>query len=238
MIIWKIHKTDVTSSTNDDVKQAALEGMHEGFVVWSLKQSAGRGRHGRVWESPEGNLYCSVLLRPETALSNIGQYSFVAALALRDTVQTYLPTMNVTLKWPNDVLVNGKKISGILLESIEHGLIIGMGLNVAIEPTLSNYLATSLASNGAKDIELSAILDRLLIALDYWYNTLRNKGFMPIRLAWLECAATGPMTVRLPHATLQGTFKDLDINGNLCLHLADGTERAIASGDVFLPPKD
>ena len=125
MMDWRIRQLAETSSTNDEAKRAAEAGEDEGLVVWALKQTAGRGRHGRLWESPEGNIYCSVLLRPDCDARHAGHYSFVAALALADTVHEFLPNAAVTLKWPNDVLVDGKKISGILLESPAAARLIG-----------------------------------------------------------------------------------------------------------------
>ena len=127
---WRVRELDATSSTNDDVKKAAEAGEAEGLVVVAKRQTAGRGRHGRVWESPEGNLYCSMLLRPADMQATGAFYSFVAALALRDTVAALLPGAAVTLKWPNDVLVGGRKIAGILLEGGPQWLVIGIGLNV------------------------------------------------------------------------------------------------------------
>lgn len=140
---WRIRRLVTTSSTNDDAKRAAEAGEGEGLVVHALQQTAGRGRHGRTWHSPEGNLYCSALLRPGDARL-FGHYSFVAALALADTVRAFVPQVNITLKWPNDVLVNGKKIGGILLEAGEGWLVIGMGLNIRHYPDNAMYPATSL----------------------------------------------------------------------------------------------
>ena len=238
MITWRITKAEVTDSTNNDAINAALSGESEGFVIWSLRQTSGRGRQGRTWESPEGNLYCSVLLCPQSAVSNIAQYSFVAALAVRDTVQTLLPEARVFLKWPNDILVDNRKISGILLEAVEQGLVVGIGLNILHHPDQASYPATSMVEQGLHTVSTASVLELLLERLLYWVEIFRLSGFVPIRAAWLDNAIRGKMTVHLPHAILQGTFADLDINGCLRLHLADGSERSISSGDVFMTPRD
>jgi len=152
---WRIRNLDVTTSTNDDIRKAAESGEPEGLVIIANRQTGGKGRHGRVWESPEGNLYCSVLLRPKNLPACAGFYSFVAALAVHALVSEYLRPMSspppgrgalpdITLKWPNDVLVNGKKISGILLEVADDALIVGIGLNIAHHPETALYPATSL----------------------------------------------------------------------------------------------
>jgi BirA family transcriptional regulator, biotin operon repressor / biotin---[acetyl-CoA-carboxylase] ligase len=230
---WRIRQLATTSSTNDDAKRAAETGEPEGFVVWALKQTAGRGRHGRRWESPEGNLYCSVLLHPKTNPESVGHYSFVAALALYDTVKEFLPSAVVTLKWPNDVLVDGRKISGILSEAGEGWLVLGMGLNVLHHPQDTLYPSTSFAANGLATKKLDLILDYLLDRSGYWYATLQTEGFLPVQAAWMTHAQKGALSVRLPTGEVHGEFAGLDDNGALRLRLADGSERAIATGDVF-----
>jgi BirA family biotin operon repressor/biotin-[acetyl-CoA-carboxylase] ligase len=271
---FDIHRLTETASTNDDARDAAEQGAPEGTVIWALSQSSGRGRHGRQWSSPPGNLYCSVVLRPTGDLTTYGQYSFIAALALADVVSDCLveqvgtecsslhsvpvdssyqqgwgarkstPSLSpgicaetfaalIQLKWPNDVLVNGKKISGILLESGEGYLIVGMGLNVLHTPNNPLYPTTSLSAENITPPSLESILGDLLRNLDHWCATLRIQGFAPIRAAWLSRARKGPMRVRLPDGEVQGTFVDLDQNGNLVLLLPDNTKRCIHTGDVF-----
>ncbi|MFY9288138.1 MAG: biotin--[acetyl-CoA-carboxylase] ligase [Alphaproteobacteria bacterium] len=230
---YRIQRHEITDSTNDDAKKAAGAGEAEGLVVWALEQKAGRGRHGRSWISPQGNLYCSILLRPSHELQTFGQYSFVAALALCDLIDNFLPQSSVTLKWPNDVLVDGKKIGGILLEAGDGWVVVGIGLNVLHHPDEVLYPSTSLYAEAMDQIELVPVLEMLLDSLWRWYEVIKAEGFTPIRLAWLEHAEKGPLSVRLPQETIKGTFKDLGKDGSLILLLADGSERAIASGDVF-----
>lgn len=232
-INWIVRELAITGSTNDDAKRAAEAGEPEGLVFRALRQTAGRGRHGRTWESPEGNLYCSLLLRPSGQKKDIGQYSFVASLALCDTVREHAPKASITLKWPNDVLLNGKKVSGILLESGEGWLVCGMGLNFQHHPENALYPATSLAAEGAAKTELKSVLDMLLARFAHWYGIMQSKGFAPIRDAWLAHAEKRRMTVKLPDGAVEGVFAGLDANGALRLRLADGAERAIATGDVF-----
>lgn len=236
MINIRIRQLAVTASTNDDAKQAAEVGEAEGLVIHALRQTAGRGRHGRQWESPEGNLYCSVLLRPSGEIRTYGQYSFVAALALADTVTELLPHTKVTLKWPNDVLAGGKKISGILLESGTGWLVAGMGLNVLHHPDNTLYPSTSLKAANAAVLDSSKILKTLLAHFVRWHAVMQKEGFIPIRSAWLEKAQKGPLTLRLPDATIEGVFTDIDEHGHLILRLADGAKRVIATGDVFFAP--
>ena len=229
---FDIRQLDVTASTNDEAKNAAEGGAPEGTVVWALEQQAGRGRQGRVWSSPRGNLYCSILLRPEIPVREWGKYSFVVGLALYETVAFYL-NKKIELKWPNDVLVEGRKISGILLESGENWLVAGMGLNVLHVPENPIYSVTSLAMETPHMPLLETVLTKLLDRLDHWYGCLNQTGFAPIRHAWLERARKGNLRVRQPQGDIEGQFADLDPDGNLCLILKDGTQKTFSTGDVF-----
>ncbi len=240
--IWRIKKLDVTTSTNDEAKRGAAANEREGLVIWARRQTAGRGRHGRLWESPEGNLHISILLRPGCDIAHVPRYSFVAALAMRDTVQALLPQAPVKLKWPNDVLADGKKIGGILLESSAAPnnrvlwIVAGIGLNVAYHPADALYPATSLGAAGASSTELEEILEILLNRFFYWKDLMEKQGFAPIREAWLAAAQKGIVSVRLPDKTIEGEFATLDPNGNLVLRLEDDKKQVISAGDVFFAP--
>lgn len=230
-------------STNDEAKRLARQGAPEGTVVWALRQESGRGRRGRAWTSPEGNLYTSTILRPNRPPAEAAQLSFVAALAIADTAARLLPAdAEIRCKWPNDVLVRGRKLSGILLESepsTEGGvewLALGVGLNVRHHPEFVDYAATSLGAEGAGDLELPLVLEVYIDRLAHWYRAWAADGFAPIRRAWLERATGlgGPVTVRLSNETLVGIFADLDMDGVLLLDREDGSgRRRIAAGDVF-----
>jgi BirA family transcriptional regulator, biotin operon repressor / biotin---[acetyl-CoA-carboxylase] ligase len=236
---YRIHSLSVTQSTNDDAKQAARGGEAEGFVIWAWEQKAGRGRQGRVWHSPPGNLYASILLRPACDARYAAHYAFVAALALYDVVKAYAAEATVTLKWPNDVLLGGKKISGVLLESSIapsgklEWLVVGMGLNIEHYPEGMPYTATSLRAEGASNIDLEAIIQRLCKDFFGWKETLEKQGFAPIRTAWTAHAQPGKLSVHLPKGVVEGDFAGLNDDGGLLLQLADGTIQAISAGDVF-----
>lgn len=234
-----LRKSLLTASTNDDAKQAALEGAAEGLVIQAERQINGKGRQGREWNSPVGNLYCSILLRPNCEAIQAGHYSFIAALAVRAALTELLPQANIQLKWPNDVLVHGKKISGILLESAPmhdtkiDWLVIGIGVNCRTHPDNPAYPTSSLKAEGAAMIAADQVLTLLLAQLESWISSYRQHGFGPIRTAWLTYARRGAITARLPDRTYEGEFCDLDPFGRLIIRLADGTEQAIAAADVF-----
>ena len=239
---YKLTVYDSIDSTNEEAKRLAQKGAPEGTVVWAREQTAGRGRRGREWVSGVGNLYCSILLRPECHAFKAMQLSFVASLGMADAVASVLPKGTfVNCKWPNDVLVEGRKISGILLESqnVPLGgmdwLVIGAGLNVEHYPDDVEFPATSLVREGCKNVTPEMMLETFCLRFLAGYVTWKNLGFQPTRKAWLRRAAWigKEITVRLERETLKGVFKALDRDGALIL-LHNGEERRITAGDVFV----
>lgn len=230
------------ASTNDEATKLAATGAATGTVVWAHRQTAGRGRRGRTWYSPEGNLYCSLVLRPDVTPTVAAQLSLVAAVATADVVAGFLaPNARIEQKWPNDVLVDGVKIAGILLESSGttgrriDWVVIGVGLNVAAAPDQPDVQSTSLRQQGAEDITAAAALEALLESLHGWYQRWETAGIGPVRGAWLGRARGigQPITVRLPDEEIHGRFADMDESGALLLDLSDGQSRRITAGDVF-----
>ena len=226
-------------STNSEAARLLAAGADHGLVVRADRQLAGRGRRGRVWVSPTGNLYCSLLVRPPTPPpAPLATLTFVAALAVYALVRAALPaTREVTLKWPNDVLVDGAKVSGILLESQSGAagpaVIVGIGINIANHPTDTPYKVTDLGAAGGR-LSVDDALTALLAAFGPWYDRWAVAGFAPVRAAWL--AAAGPLgaaiTVTQDTAVHHGRFGGLDAQGGLLLETAPGSYMTIASGDV------
>ncbi|HEX4111943.1 MAG TPA: biotin--[acetyl-CoA-carboxylase] ligase [Stellaceae bacterium] len=230
------HVADI-DSTNDEAKRQAAAGASQGLTVWADRQTAGRGRQGRVWQSPPGNLYCSILLRPECAAAEAAQLSFAAALAVCDALAPWQPRC----KWPNDVLIGDKKIAGILLESEAAGahvawLVIGIGINLAHHPAETETPATSLAALGttmAPGDMVPALCGHFL----RWHELWRRQGLAPLRRGWLDRAygLGGEIRVRYAHTETRGRFVDLDASGALVLENGEGTHN-ISAGMVF--PED
>ncbi|RMD62941.1 MAG: biotin--[acetyl-CoA-carboxylase] ligase [Alphaproteobacteria bacterium] len=243
---YRVVAFDRVTSTNDEAARLAADGAEDGTLVWAREQTAGRGRHGRTFISPPGNLYLSLILRPDCSPGEAAQLGFVAALAIADAIGTVTPPlMEVTFKWPNDVLLSGRKVAGILLEARTspegalEWLILGLGINVLSHPEKTDFPATSLVFEGADPslsdiVVLEAFARHFLARVDTWLND----GFAPIRRAWLERAHAleQEIHVRLAHETLTGTFRDLDETGALVLDLPGGSRRIITAGDVFFPP--
>ena len=233
---------DVLPSTNDEAARQAREGAVDGFVVWAERQTQGRGRRGRDWVSQPGNLFASVVFRPQVSPARAAELSFVAALAVADAVDALNPGgAPAACKWPNDVLANGGKIAGVLLESEAGGLgktdvvdwvVVGVGVNLAGHPADVERPAASLAS----PVPPGEALERLLKALDQRYQQWREEGFAVIRGGWSARAVGGglPIRVRLAHETIDGIFHGIDNDGVLLLDVGQGLPlRRITAGDVF-----
>jgi BirA family biotin operon repressor/biotin-[acetyl-CoA-carboxylase] ligase len=224
-----------TGSTNADMADLARAGAAEGLWLRAERQTAGRGRQGRAWKSPPGNLYASTLVRLRPTDSQPATLALVAAVALEDTVRVFLDH-GATLKWPNDLLIDGAKLSGILLERVDDAVIIGFGVNLAHHPQALERPATSLAAHGpAPDPQL--FLETLAESLTRWIARWRGEGLAPIRDRWLARAHPPgtALTARLADQTsLDGLFDGLTSDGALILRLADGTSRVIHAADVFL----
>ena len=244
---WRLVSFDSVGSTNDEARTLAAAppagvGTQHGTVVLTRRQETGRGRRGHAWASPEGNLYCSVVLRPDCATSAAATLSFVVALALADAVSVFLPERSIALKWPNDVLVEGAKVSGILLESAStpdgriDWVVAGTGVNIASRPEGTEFPATSLYEAGAdKGVTPEAVLEAYAAALERRCADWLAHGFAGVREGWLARAwgRGGPLSARLERETVSGRFEDLDEAGNLVLRLDDGRRRLIAAGDIF-----
>jgi BirA family biotin operon repressor/biotin-[acetyl-CoA-carboxylase] ligase len=242
---YRLVALDQVESTNDEARRLAEAGAEDGTLVWAREQTKGRGRLGRSFASPRGNLYLSLVLRPDCSPAQAAQLSFVAALGVGDGVGSVAPPMvEVRYKWPNDVLFNGCKGSGILLESqVTPGgaldwLILGIGVNVQSHPEDTAFPATNLRSEGAgADLDEKAMLEAFARHFLVWVNRWLEDGFGPVRKAWINHAKgiNEQVEVRLPNETLTGTFKELDGTGALVLALPDGTSRKVTAGDVHFP---
>jgi BirA family biotin operon repressor/biotin-[acetyl-CoA-carboxylase] ligase len=240
---YRLFSYNTVGSTNDEVKRLARAAAKEGTLVWALEQTAGRGRRGRVWSSPPDNLYASLLLRPHCPLDQSAQLGFVAALAVGDTLISICNNRldALSYKWPNDVLLRGRKIAGILLESelgnegdIPLFVVVGVGLNLISSPPDTEFPATSIAEEGLGTVSPGAALEEFARHFEAWAERWREEGFAPVRAAWREHAAAlgEPIRVRLEAATLQGRFLDIDQHGTLLLESA-GQLRCISAGEIF-----
>jgi len=229
-------------STNAAALARARAGESGPLWITASRQTAGRGRRGRAWVSEPGNLYATLLVTDPSPPQRAAELSFVAALAVHDAIIALASAAKprVAIKWPNDILVDGAKCAGILIEGEgagERGLAvaIGIGVNCARHPPDLAFPATHLAATGLKvePGDLFRVLSRTM--LDRLAQWDRGNGFPATRADWLQRAVGlgGDVRVAVGEQELQGRFETLDSAGRLVLRLADGTTQAIAAGDVF-----
>ncbi len=234
---YRLVTLDSVGSTNEEAKRVVECGTDGAVVITAKSQTEGRGRYDRKWISGEGNLYASILLPVDFVIEDAAQLSFVTAIAARYTLAKN--DAPIKLKWPNDLLINGKKCGGILLESYRSGnkdyIIIGIGVNIRNHPQNTEYPATSLHMEGVGEAGVENILSALVRNFDNYYNLWCREGFAEIREKWLENAVGigENIKVRTGKDTITGIFEDIDSNGALILRLEDGNIKTITAGDVF-----
>lgn len=219
-----------TGSTNDDLIARAASGAPEGLWLRAEVQTGGKGRQGRAWMSPPGNLYASTLVRIRPGDPSAPTLALVSAVALHEAASIYSPA--VRIKWPNDLLADGAKLAGILLERAGDSVVIGFGANLAHHPEGLERPVTSLARLTGAAPEPGVFIELLSETFARWLSRWRGEGMAPVRRAWL--AAAHPIGTALSTSEGEGLFDGLDEDGALRLRLADGTLRIIHAGDVFL----
>ncbi len=238
---YSVTYVESAGSTNDLAKQAALTGVPDGAVFWTPHQTAGRGTHGREWTTPPGNLAVSILKRPQMPIRFAPQTALVTAVALAEALGALgLAAGRVTLKWPNDVMVDGRKISGILLEGQAAGhsvdwLVVGTGVNVLHHPPDTRHPATNLAEAGLS-APIDTVLAHYLAAFDKWWSRWRRYDFQVIQTAWTARTMHVPGDrLNLLHGgeMVSARYKRLGPDGTLVVEGADRLETQVASGELF-----
>ena len=241
---YRLLRLETVDSTNAEARRRAEGGEPGPLWIWSLRQSAGRGRYGRQWQSQHGNLFASLLLGLGCSLRTAWQLALLAGVVAYDTAARLLPDevhAELLLKWPNDVLLKGDKLAGMLLEGASElapnrcKVVIGTGINLASHPANLEQPATSLAAHGGAATPAAAF-ETLASVTDAWLSRWgEGVAFQTVRRAWLDRAGpTGRLLrVRLPGEEAEGTYAGLDSGGALRLLMSDGAERRIAAGDVF-----
>jgi len=229
-----LHMHESLDSTNEEARRLAVAGERGPLWILAHEQSAGRGRRGRAWVSERGNLFATLLTRAAPPVA--AQLAFAAGLAAGETMAALAPNARMTLKWPNDVLLDGRKAAGILLEGlIEDALAIGVGLNLAHHPQVTEFPAISIAALTGSAPDPRDGLLRLAGRMAAWYEIWNGGGFATVRTAWLARAAGlgAPIRARLQGSEMEGVFENLDEDGALLLREASGVLTRITAGDVF-----
>ncbi len=237
---FKVHIFKKVSSTNDEAIDLAKKGVEEGNVVVADSQTAGRGRMKRKWYSKSGNLYLSLILRPQIKTADASHITFVAALAASSTLEKNVGTVP-QLKWPNDVLIERKKIAGILTEFESEGdnidfMVVGVGMNVNQEvfPKSIEAIATSLCKVSGKKCDLKQVREDFLSAFDQWYTDYLEKGFSFIKEIWEERSLIKGRAVEVKdnRKRIRGVALGLDTRGALLVQTPKGETLSVYTGDL------
>lgn len=235
---YRLYQFDELDGTNAEALRACAVA---GSVYCAASQTAGRGRQGRAWTSPPGNLYATICTRPPDN-RNPSQLAFVAGLAVFDTLSEAAPGAGYTLKWPNDVLASGRKVSGMLIEAGEDGYAVGIGINIVSSPADEEvrFPATNLREYAGVSPAPVTLLAALCRHFDSWHRRWAEDGFEPLRAVWLASGHRIGDTIAASTGAgrIQGRFQGLDADGALVLEEAGGTVRTITAGDVSFPGAD
>jgi len=230
-----VHAFRRISSTMEIAHGLASAGAAEGTLVFAERQEQGRGRQGRVWESPLGGAYFSLILRPSRPSSEIPQLSLVAGLSTVEAIQE-LTRLFPSIRWPNDVLISGQKVAGILVEAKSSAVVVGFGINVTTSQHQLPETAASLTTAGATNVDPLQVTGALCRRFQKWYDVWTAQGFAPIRESLLPHMGLFGQVVHITAGSTQfeGTATDLDEAGRLLVRLDSGFMRAFEMGEVIL----
>ena len=237
---WRLKIHEVLPSTSDLCRTLAAAGEPEGLAVLARRQTQGRGSRGRNWESPVGNFFFSVLLRPRERARDAGQWSLLAGVALADALGPLLPDPSrLRLKWPNDILLDGRKLAGVLVDSAAGAdggvewLVVGLGVNLAVAPSVPGRAVVALAEVAPPPVP-EAFAGAVLDSLAHWGRVRSADGFAPIRAAWLARAPSlgSHVTLRVGEQRIAGGFAGLADDGSLLLDNGNRVH-AFSTGEVL-----
>jgi BirA family biotin operon repressor/biotin-[acetyl-CoA-carboxylase] ligase len=232
-----IRSIAATGSTNDDVMALGRAGAAEALWLRADVQTGGRGRQGRAWIAPPGNLSASTLVRLRPGDPPAASLALLAGVALHEAASAWAQGAPLALKWPNDLLLDGVKLAGILLERSADAVVAGFGVNLAHAPDLPDRPATCLAAAGIAPPPADLFLDDLAASFARWLAVWRGEGLGAVLGRWRACAHPPGTALRvlLPDGeTLEGLFDGLDEQGGLRLRLPGGGISEIQAADVFL----
>lgn len=231
----RLIRFDSLDSTNEEARRSAKTGDGGPLWITAGEQTKGRGRRGNLWVSESGNLFATLLITaPHVTAAQLG---FAASLAAAETVALCAGNARVSLKWPNDVLLDGRKVAGILLEALgRDALAIGIGINLLHHPEGTEAPATSVNAATGRAVDRDDALGILAAQFAAWYGEWQSQGFAGLKPHWLMRASGlgGPIRARLPHGEVKGVFEDLDDDGALLLRTSDSGLARITAAEVFL----
>jgi BirA family biotin operon repressor/biotin-[acetyl-CoA-carboxylase] ligase len=239
---YSVLKLNTVGSTNDELKNKALnESVEEGIAIWSLVQTSGKGRQNRRWISEIGNMYISVLFRPNCYLTDAAQLGFLPVIAANKALKSLINRLSgLKYKWPNDLLLNKKKIGGTLLEAgfdkkfDSTWVVVGFGMNLKHFPKNTSFPASSIKDELGVELKIEKLVESYISNLAVLYSKWSEEGFEPIRKKWLNFGheVGEPLIIKFSKESITGLFCDLDENGSLVIKTNNGLRR-VSAGDVY-----
>lgn len=240
--LYELVQHDVRDSAVAEARRLAARGADEGTLVWVREQTAGLSRPGQSWESPPGNLYCALILRPDYPFATAMQLNYVAVVAL-GTMLAGMAALwtNLRYRWANDVLLNSAKVAAVTLDPAAADsdtldwLVLGVAVNVTSHPEDTPFPATNLIEEGCTDVSEIDVLESFSRHFLSWINRWAEEGFGPVRQAWLHRADDigKAREIKLKGEALSGTFVEVDEAGAMVLALDGGNRRHVTIGDYF-----
>lgn len=231
-----IKKYKTIDSTQEEAKRLIDQGeIHQGTILVAQHQINGHGKANRIWNSSDSDITMTILLKPEVEAKSEGQICYIAALAVARSIQTLSPDLNIQFKWVNDILINDKKVGGILLEKVKYGFIlVGIGVNLKHSPNLVNYNATSLQEHDVS-YDYEQLISSILNNFKTLYNTWLDTGFSIIKNKWLSQARglNSALKVNIAEKSIEGIFIGIDDEDGSLLLLSGSEVKAINAGEVF-----
>lgn len=237
---WRLECHEELPSTSDLCIARARAGEADGLAIMAGRQTSGRGSQGRHWFSPRGNLYLSLMMRPDEPAACAGQWALLAGVALAEAAEAFMPAgAPLALKWPNDLLLDGRKLAGILVDSAATAagrvdwVVLGIGVNLAAAPAVPDRPTAAFAEIARPPAPL-AFAERLLARIAAWRERRAAAGFAPLQEAWLARAQPPgtKLLVRTAHGVLEGAFAGLSPDGALLL-ATGGAVRVLASAELL-----
>lgn len=235
---------DTIDSTSLEAKRIIQDELQGKYIIVAEEQTVGRGKNRSFWYSPRGNLYFSILFSHDKELQRLPQLSLVSALVCHKTIDELAPG-KVQVKWPNDVLLDGKKLSGILVESFPHFckktnqqvnyVIVGIGLNIEKSPKYLSYLATSLKEEGIEYVSRNSVLNKFMQHFQAYYDLWSKHGFKIFREQWMQNAYNLRRKIYsdVGGCKVSGYLKEIDDEGRLVVELETGEVHVMSSAEVF-----
>ena len=219
------------SNTLDKAAELVMLGRGDGAVVVSDVQTSGRGRNGRIWKSLEGNVHMTIVSDDY----GVEGMSLGIGLAICKVIEFYI-TNNIKIKWPNDILINGKKISGMIMEKVEDKILIGVGINVQHVPNDLINESTSIVNEDMEKVCCDEVCSKALFSINKYLEIIRNEGIVGVKDTWMQYAhGIGSMgEVRGHSKNFQGILKGIDDSGKMMMMLDSGDVQRIGSGEIFI----